>query len=255
MELNEKKTKPKSREYPAVTLSNAIAFIEKMKDFPQNKPISYELAASACGVKISTNSFKYTLSAAKQYGLIATATGKTLTLLDPAKEFARPTKSPEEHQLLKIECFKTPKLYKELIQEYNGCSLPEPQKLANILINQFSILPAVANVAASNFIVNATEIGVVQNNVLDLSIVETDAESTTINDSNHIANRGETNINTTSFSVDDSFSGPEYAAPLYIPFGDKRRAVLYMPIDSTKEDAEYVKDMINLMFKRVYKVE
>ena len=87
MDVAEKKTKPKSREYPAVTLDTAIAFVEKLKDYPQNKPISYEFAASTCGVKTTTNSFKYTLSAAKQYGLIATSAGKTITLLDPAKQF------------------------------------------------------------------------------------------------------------------------------------------------------------------------
>ena len=39
-----------------------------------------------------------------------------------------------------------------------------------------------------------------------------------------------------------------------ISFGDERRAILYMPIGANKEDAVYVKDMISLMFKRVYGV-
>mgnify|MGYP000529850617 FL=1 len=47
----------------------------------------------------------------------------------------------------------------------------------------------------------------------------------------------------------------EFAAPLNISFGDKRRAILYMPIDATRDDAEYVKAMIALMFKKVYGVE
>lgn len=45
MDATEKKTKVKSREYPAVILAAAIAFIEKLKDYPLNKPISYETAA------------------------------------------------------------------------------------------------------------------------------------------------------------------------------------------------------------------
>lgn len=37
MDATEKKTKVKSREYPAVILAAAIAFIEKLKDYPLNK--------------------------------------------------------------------------------------------------------------------------------------------------------------------------------------------------------------------------
>lgn len=254
MDVAKKKTKPKSREYPAVTLSDAIAFVEKLKDYPQNKPISYESAASACGVKISTNSFKYTLSSAKQYGLIATSVGKTITLLEPAKQFARPTKSQEELRLLKVECFKSPKLYAELIQEYEGQSLPQQQTLENILISQYSILPAVAKGAATTFITNATDIGIVQSGILDLSVEESVAdkvEEKLITDTkvSDIAGKD------TALIEDLPSEGTGFAAPLNIPFGDKRRAVLYMPMDATKEDAEYVRDMISLMFKRVYKVD
>lgn len=251
MDVAEKKTK--SKEYPAVTLSGAIAFIEKLKDYPQNKPISYESAATACGVKIVTNSFKYALSSAKQYGLIATSAGKTITLLEPGKQFAHPTKSQEELCLLKIECFKSPKLYAELIREYEGHSLPQQQTLENILINQYSILPAVAKRAAATFITNAMDIGVVQSGILDLSVeksVTTAAEETPNPDAHaDVAGKDAAPIG------DLSVEGAEFAAPLNIPFGDKRRAVLYMPLDATKEDAEYVRDMISLMLKRVYKVD
>ncbi len=254
MEAVEKKTKQKSREYPAVTISEVIAFIEKLKDYPQNKPISYETAAGVCGVKITTNSFKYLISAAKQYGMISTAVGKTITLMDAAKEFARPTKSTEELRLLKIECFKTPKLYAELIEEYKGQSLPQQQTLENILVKQYSIVSSVAKVAATTFIKNATEIGVVQSGILDLSAADVSVE--TPYDSRESAQNSLANEPAApSISADTLADSAEFAAPLNIPFGDKRRAVLYMPMDATTEDAEYVKDMIALMFKRVYKVE
>lgn len=254
MDVAEKKTKLKSREYPAVTLADAIAFIEKLKDYPQNKPISYETAAGVCGVKTTTNSFKYTLSAAKQYGLIATSAGKAITLLDPAKEFARPTKSQDELRIMKIECFRTPKLYAELIQEYEGHSLPQQQTLENILINQYSILPAVAKVAAATFITNAADIGVVPSGILDLSTDEITA--VTVGEKKH-EDAAPAETTEKGPVIEDSFAieGSEFAAPLNIPFGDKRRAVLYMPLDATKEDAEYVRDMISLMLKRVYKVD
>lgn len=254
MDATEKKTKVKSREYPAVTLAAAIAFIEKLKDYPLNKPISYETAAGVCGVKITTNSFKYTLSAAKQYGLISTSAGKTITLLEPAKQFARPTKSQEELRLLKIECFKTPKLYAELIKEYEGQSLPQQQTLENILVNQYSILPVVAKGAAATFITNANDLSVVQSGILDLAIESDGHEKSEEKTDEMTADSGSKAKEIVPFA-EIAAGGEEFAAPLNIPFGDKRRAVLYMPMDATKEDAEYVRDMISLMLKRVYKVE
>ncbi len=253
MDAREKKTKPKSREYPAVTLVDAIAFIEKLKDYPINKPISYEIAAGTCGVKTTTNSFKYTLSSAKQYGLIATSAGKTITFLEPAKELARPTKDEDAIRRLKVECFRTPKLYAELIEAYEGRTIPSAQTLENALVNNYFILPAVAKGAAETFIKNANDVGAVQSGVLTLSAPDLDFAPNDVNDSSTSSALPSSQAQTT---LDDlSMDSPEFAAPLNIPFGDKRRAVLLMPIDATKDDAEYVRDMITLMFKRVYKVE
>ncbi|HBK29087.1 MAG TPA: hypothetical protein DDZ04_04620 [Parabacteroides sp.] len=254
MNTNEKKSKPKSKEYPAVTLGAAIAFVEKFRDYPQNKPISYEVAAETCGVKATTNSFKYTLSSARQYGLISTSSGKTISFLEPARRFARPTEGAAELQALKFECFKTPKLYAELISEYTGQSMPQTQTLENILVNHYGILPAVAKVAATTFIKTATEIGAVQNGILDITTetpqVSSDIAAKEVNAAN--CNNAASEPTTGGFF---QASSEEFAAPLNISFGDKRKAVLYMPIDATQDDAEYVKDMIALMFKKVYKVE
>ena len=62
MSAEVKKTKPKSKEYPAVTLDQAIDFVKKFKDYPVSKPISYDVAAKECGVSSSTKSFRYTIS-------------------------------------------------------------------------------------------------------------------------------------------------------------------------------------------------
>ena len=107
--------------------------------------------------------------------------------------------------------------------------------------------------AAETFIKNANDVGAVQSGVLTLSDPDLDLAPVDDNDSSASSALPSSPVQTTlsDFSVDS----PEFAAPLNIPFGDKRRAVLLMPIDATKDDAEYVRDMITLMFKRVYKVE
>lgn len=206
-----------------------------------------------CGVKASTKSFKYTLSAARQYGLISTSSGNTISFLEPAKRFVRPTEPESVLKKLKIECFKSPKLYAELIDEYIDQAIPQQQTLENILVNQYGIVPAVAKGAAETFIKTATEIGAVQNGILDLALepTETPCDDEKKND------ESPSNITTAMEKNEESLPtvGDEFAAPLNISFGDKRRAILYMPIDTTPDDAEYVKSMIALMFKKVYGVE
>jgi hypothetical protein len=253
MSAEVKKTKPKSKEYPAVTLDQAIDFVKKFKDYPVSKPISYDVAAKECGVSSSTKSFRYTISSAKQFGLISTSTGLTFTLLEPAYRLVRPTESEAALKALKIECFSTPKLYAELIPDFIGKSLPSVGTLENLLVNYHQIMPAAAKGAAQKFIDTATELGIVQNGVLCLDVATAEEKPAQVaTDNNDVPD--DNNQNAVSDVLPTS-ENDEFAAPLNISFGDKRRAMLYMPIDATKEDAEYVRDMITLMFKRVYKVE
>lgn len=255
MDAKEKKSKPKSKDYPAYTLEKTVEFVSKFKDFPPNKPIAYDVAAKECNVSATTKSFGYTLSAARQYGLIATSTGRSFTLLPAATRLIRPTESNDVLRALKVECFSTPKLYSELISSYSGKSIPALATLENVLITYHGILPGAAKKAAETFIDTANEVGVVQNGILDLDIdpvVEHD-EPATPEPKNETPN-AESPLGEVPPSANLTPIG-EFAAPLNISFGDKRRAILYMPIDTTPDDAEYVKAMIALMFKKVYGVE
>ena len=255
MDTKVKKSKPKSKEYPAYTLGKAIEFVSKFKDFPQNKPIAYDVAAKECNVSATTKSFGYTLSAARQYGLIATSAGRSFTLLPVATRLIRPTETNDALQALKVECFSNPKLHSELISTYSGKSIPALATLENVLITYHGILPVAAKKAAETFIDAANEVGVVQNGILNLDIDPVEehdepATSETENETPNVESTPREDPPITNLTLSD-----EFASPLNISFGDKRRAVLYMPIDATPDDAEYVKAMIALMFKKVYGVE
>lgn len=263
MDNQERTSKPRSKEYPAVKLEEAISFVTKFKDYPTGKPIGYAVAAKECGVSSSTKSFRYTVSAAKQFGLISTSAGATFSLLKSAYRLVRPTESDAALQQLKLECFRNPKLYEELIKEYEGRSIPSVEIIENMMVNYHSIMPTVAQKAAQVFIDTANEVGAIQNGVLCLDVRENDPSAfsaTTSKSEEESATQTEVlaKDNQAQDVVSAGMFAPEsgdFAAPLNIPFGDKRRAVLYLPIDATKEDAEYVRDMIDLMLKRVYKVD
>jgi len=246
MEKKKPEYKGKSKEYPANTLNQAIEFLMKLKDYPHDKPIAYSIAANEIGVSATTKSFTYLLSSARQYGLITTSSGKTLKILENARRLIRPTESEYIINELKKECFNTPKLYIELIQQYNEQSLPPLETLINVLINFHGILVKAAKSAAQTFIDTAFEVGVAQNGVLVFNMTS----EPSANGDNDVEDKQES-----SGPADIDTIGAEsegYDAPLSIPFGEKKKAMLYMPIGVDKEDAEYALEMIKLMFKKVY---
>ncbi len=246
----EKNVKVRSKEYPALTISKTIEFIKKFKDFPLNKPLSYDTAAKNIGVSKTTKSFKYSISSAKQYGLITTSTGEIINFTDTGKNIIQT--EIVDSKIMAI-CFRNPKLYEELINDYNGKSLPSVDKLETILSSTYGIAPNASKKAAEIFVSSAEESGSVTNGILDVdnSFNEDNLEEKIVD----FDIRDSVGVSTQS-SLDTKLYeekvSEEFDAPLTIPFGDKRKAILYMPINSTSDEAEYVQEMISLMFKRVY---
>ncbi len=141
-----------------------------------------------------------------------------------------------------------------MLPDLIGKSLPSVSTIENLLVNYHQILPTTAKNAAQKFVDSATELNIIQNGVLCLDIESNSNFPTEINAENSEGNNTEIQ-NGSTIGGTPVVDAKEFAAPLNIPFGDKRKVVLYMPMDTTKEDAEYVKEMIALMFKRVYKVD
>lgn len=249
MESVEKKSKPKSKEYPAYTLNQSVDFVSKFKDYPFGKPIAYDVAAKALNVSADTKSFRYMISSARQYGLLSTASGKTLSLLEPARRLIRPTESEQAISALKLECFASPKVYGELINQYKGQSVPPINTLINILVTYHGILANVAKTAAQTFLDTANEVGAIKNGVLNMDEAFADEGDSDEAPVDQIIDSLGSQIPKQELTDKDGFD-----APLSIPFGEQKKALLYMPLNVEKEDAEYALAMIKLMFKKVYGV-
>lgn len=247
---SEKETAGKSKMYPSVSMTEAFEVCEKSKKYPLKKPISYTTLADDYGLKnTNTKSFKYKISTAKQLGLIAT-TGNTLTLTDWGSAIAHPT-SEQETQMIRKLCFGEPPLYKELISLYNGKALPNVTSLSNLLVRDYQIMENAKTTAAKIFLDMAQEADVVKAGVLSYNIDKEaihdepmpQKEVKPIEEMSPHAPEAEISC------FKDTVSGYE---PLIVPLGQQRKAMLYMPSDATKEEAEYVKSMIEIMFKQLY---
>lgn len=255
---NGKVERIRSKEYPPVTISDAIGFLENFKDFPRDRPIAYSIAAKQIGVSTSTRSFTNPLSASRQYGLLTTSTGRVFHITETGRRLIRQIEDEKVIKLLLFECFKLPKLNMEIIEAYLQKGLPEVKLFKEILIANFGIAPKVANNAASVFVENANYVGALVNGVVVKEYTDNTTTSIEVNntsnqeeiDNSHaVSSINNTRTQSIMIKQEDGF-GP----PLTVPFGDSRKAILYMPVDADKDDAQYVLDMIILMFKRVYKL-
>ncbi|MCL2770753.1 MAG: hypothetical protein FWD89_00365 [Firmicutes bacterium] len=253
MEDNVKKEKAKSKDYPALTLMAAVEFLQAFKDYPLNKQISYAVAAKVKGVSETTKSFRYAISAARQYGLISTG-GSAFSFLDAGKKLIRPTDDAATISSLKMQCFSNPKLYGELISQYKGRSIPNITTLENLLVTYNGIMASAANTAAQTFIDTATEVGANKSGVLDLDVdaIEAvvsgtvmEAQPERVDEVSKVA----VSVTPQKMLLEEGFE-----APLTIPFGEQKKAILYMPQNVEKDDAEYALEMIKLMFKKIYGV-
>lgn len=253
MSEEEKKNYSKSKEYPAVPLSEAIGLILKLKNYPLDKPISYQTVANEFGYKNNNvKSLRYKISAARQFGLITT-NGTTLTFTEPGKKIALPTDDSEEAQI-KMQCFALPTMFQGLINSYTGRAIPQQTTLENIVVRDYGITQNAKVAAAKAFIKTAEEVGAIQSGVLNLEIVESTEQLITQTDNSDQDNNDLPNANNIIASQPDPVSSNSDFESLSIPLGQQRKAIMYMPSDATKEDAEYVKDMISVMFKRLYNI-
>lgn len=252
MEQKKKREYVRSKQYPAVSLDTVINFLSKLKSFPAGKPIAYESVAEAVHVSTTTKSFKYTISAAKQFGLIS-VTNQKVTLNKLAEGILYPTGDIAD---LKRQCFLLPTIYQELANDYDGKALPPQDILENILVSQHGIAPKAKKIAAQAFLDTVAEIDVIEDGMLKITTASANTNSheakensnNLSSDSNiHPQNQEDRVDNEDKDLVDDH--GYE---KLVVPFGQQKPAVLYVPNDIVGEDAQYLHDMISLMFKRLY---
>nr|WP_315024203.1 hypothetical protein [uncultured Aminipila sp.] len=243
----EKMKKEKSKEHPQVTINETKQFVMNLKDYVSSGMVSYVHASEKLGLKKSTKSFTHRISAAKQFGFITTASD-TIKFLPASKEIVFPTPNFDEKRL-DLECFKKPNLYKELVTLYNGKAVPEVEALGNILVTSYGIAPNAKDKAAEIFRKTATEIGVLQNGVLNTEIAikavhEKDFDDESIEE-NGISEIVDTHViqTTRETNLSQKIEGYEN---LEFPLGKQRKVLITIPSDINHKDLEFIEGMVKL---------
>lgn len=164
METEEKKeTKARSRLYPRYDLEDSIKFIESVSKLGGSR-VSNEAVAAEVGKAVNNSTFIGRVSSSKQFGILIQESGK-LSLSSVGKEIMFPRGDGEKSAAIK-SAFATPVLYKELIDAFNGKTIPDQVALGNRLVHDYGIEAAAKDSAARNFIRSAQYAGVLQNGIL-----------------------------------------------------------------------------------------
>lgn len=250
--------KEKSALYPGCTINECIDFVKVIDSF-RSKTVSYASVAEKYGLRsVSTKSFTQKIGSAKQYGLITT-NSSTIQLTELARRILYPCS--DDLNNLKKECFQLPPLYAALLEEYEGKALPQASMLGNLLLSKYRITRTAKDLAADVFLKNANELGCIRAGVFSCNIdaepsvntgkIDTPPEKNGESESLAAANEFET---ASSPSPIAQGTASDYITQTY-PVESGKVAQIIIPIDSTPDDLFAIRDLLEVIMKRKFKLK
>lgn len=249
MDIQENKQREKSSLYPGVTWNDALEFARNAENL-SSKQISYNSLANFYNLNsFQTKSFQAKLSAAKQFGFITTG-DQVLQVTDMAKRLLYPT-SEEEINRIKVKCFSSPPLYNKLIERFLNKALPTQGVLENILFNEHKIAKNAKEIAAICFLKSIEQLGFAQAGVFKMEIPEISQDKQqSFSQTN--GPHAEVYIPTApKTSVNEELNMKDYFK-FELTLKNGKNALLYLPDNTEKEDAELIWDMLGVILKRKY---
>ena len=249
----------KSALYPAVTWQDCIEFIKKVDRLKQ-KTVAYQAVAELYGLNsITTKSFTQRVGTAKQFGLITTSSS-TIKLTDTARKILYPVS--DDIKAIALDCFKLPPLYSSLINEFDGKQMPNPTMLANLLMNNYKISKSAKDLAAKVFLDTCEQLELVKAGVLCYSEsleIETDVQTIEVKEEVQPFKKTEARMEEGNTSVvgakkEVPTSENEYIIQTY-PVESGKVAKIIIPIDSTEDDLYAIRDLLEVIMKRKFKMK
>lgn len=220
-------TKQQQSSWPSETILASVDLVNKIVEQKGSaKPVSRREISVITGKAEATLVMK--LSSCVQYGLLESKFGQGYV---PGAFYDKYTNPVFESDKTKVclQMFANPDLYKRLINEYNGKSLPNETGLSNHLKSDFELNPNSAIKAAKIFFENCRDLNLIEaGNRLKFIIPESNGQNTI----QPIALKEEQpTIPTLVFPIQDEL----FELPIPLPKG--RKAFLRYPVDTlTKKD-------------------
>ena len=162
----EKQARLRSRLYPRYDLEESIKFIQSINKLGGNR-VSNQAVAAEVKKAVTNSGFTGRVSSSKQFGLLNQETGK-LSVTTLAKEILIPRGDQEKADAIKT-ALATPELYRDLVKDFSGKTLPDQSALANRLFHDYRIEAVAKDSAARNFLRSVQFAGGLRNGILVVS--------------------------------------------------------------------------------------
>lgn len=146
----------RSSPYPYYTIAHVVSFLAEVKKTYPARPFTRDDIQAISQKK----TVHLEISSAVQYGLAENLKSGGYRMTESSRKLLNPF-SEEEAEQVKVECFKNPRLYAELIDRYGGNTLPTEQQLRVIVSRELSITEEASPKAISVFLQNIELLGLV----------------------------------------------------------------------------------------------
>lgn len=157
-----KKKRFRSIAYPSIGIEAAIQDAEKLRTSLGDGPYSRLVAVQALGYYSISGASAPRIAALVHFGLLERI-GNTYKQSQLAARILLP-QSEEDKKIAILEATKTPKIYRRLINDYNGKSIPA--LLSNVLFHNYSVNERVVKELAKNFTHSLEFSGILNNGVV-----------------------------------------------------------------------------------------
>lgn len=253
--------KQRSAAYPSYTIQESLDFAERIyKVYGNSYRATREEIATA--LNYSVGSLTQKVSAAVQYGLLDLKSKEGYKVTDLFVRWYRPISDNAKKEALQ-EAFKSPPLYADLINVFEGNILPPLKPLANILLQKHNISEKACDKAAEIFEQNSELVSALTNERLlvfdgrakeveveEFEQEEIDEEQSSVsiipekpksdtNQSHHRDNQNQT--------PNDRSGTGQKPIPHNIPLKGKFPAQLLLPSDVSAADFDFIISYIGLI--------
>lgn len=247
-ELKQNLPREVSIDYPYYSLEESIKLAKTIYKVSGRTSCTSELLASALNCKTTTNSFTYSISSARQFGLL-TKTKDVITLTNNAKQIIAPIPDTKIEDVLK-ELVTKPQVYKKLIEKFNGLDLPETNVISNLLLHE-GVVPTKKDRAADVFVKSIQYAGILdQDHKINIGSEEVKPENKEVKPENKepVNNNGENELvqpDIKKIALDEPtiIKGQQ---SLYLGLANNRNVTIVLPMDITVKEVDRLKKMLDL---------
>jgi predicted nucleotide-binding protein len=150
------------RNYPRLSLEQALAVAQKIQDEAAGKPFKRLLLADALGVKQASSNFRNLLRSSHKYGLTEGSEKAPEIALTELGAEATQASDPQKAAIARQRAAMTPEVFRRFYSTYSDRKLPSGDMMAKVLVADYGVPETNGDECAQLILTNGRFAGVVR---------------------------------------------------------------------------------------------